>query len=55
MGPADKHVLITNESENPRWLARGYTWGIRVKSESKKSNHDERLNAALKAAFPVMT
>lgn len=22
MGPADKHVLITNESENPRWLAR---------------------------------
>lgn len=22
MGPADKRVLITNESENPRWLAR---------------------------------
>lgn len=22
MGPADKHFLIANESENPRWLAR---------------------------------
>lgn len=43
MDPADKHFLITNESENPRWLAR-VTLG---ESELSLNQSNERLNAAL--------